>query len=212
MIIAILATISFVVAHYRTEYIEKYLIDYKYVFFSNGEANIVDLKTGNTNKIPIEEYCKEQEKDVLWLSKEIPGFEDTHENNLGKVYLTDKQGDTEFLFDTEFLEEKMGTYNICDMVYTKNGRVMFISSGDEKILFEYRNGEFIKLSDIDNLWFYFSVIDDKLVCGTWDDELWALNVYDDAPLEYIGKGRCVVSLNEQEVLYFVFCSFCYFSI
>ena len=202
MIIAILATISFVVAHYRTEYIEKYLIDYKYVFFSNGEANIVDLKTGNTNKIPIEEYCKEQEKDVLWLSKEIPGFEDTHENNLGKVYLTDKQGDTEFLFDTEFLEEKMGTYNICDMVYTKNGRVMFISSGDEKILFEYRNGEFIKLSDIDNLWFYFSVIDDKLVCGTWDDELWALNVYDDAPLEYIGKGRCVVSLNEQEVLYF----------
>ena len=205
VLIGVFASV-FAFSWFRTDFTEKYLIDYQYVFFSNGEANIVDFKTGNTNKIPIEEYCKEQEKEVIWLSKEIPGFEDTHENNLGKVYLTDKQGNTEFLFDTEFLGEKIGTTYIKDIAYTENGRIFLTVSYalDDlgTVLFEYKNGEFIKLSDIDDLWFYFSVIDDELICRTWDDELWALNVYDDTPLEYIGKGRCVALLNEEEILYF----------
>ncbi|MBR3871073.1 MAG: hypothetical protein IKJ17_06215 [Clostridia bacterium] len=206
IVLIVILSCVFAFIRFRTNFNEKYLIDYKYVFFSNGEANIVDFKTGNTNKIPIEQYCKEQEKDVLWLSKEIPGFEDTHENNLGKVYLTDKQGNTEFLFDTEFLGEKIGTTYIKDIAYTENGRIFltvsYVLDDLGTVLFEYKNGEFIKLSYVENLRDYFWVVDDKLICRTWDDELWALNVYDDTPLEYIGKGSCVAMLNEEEILYF----------
>lgn len=209
-IIILVAVIScaFAFIYYRTEYAEKYLIDYEYVFFDEGIANIVNLKTGYTSEIPIEEYCKNEQRSVIWIQTTDQKYGDK-QRTVKEVCLTNELGKTQVVFDTEYLWENVGRTFIYDIICTENGRIIF-TAGDIKsdtYLFEYTNQKLVKLYD-GEVYFHFSVNAKELIFRTIPDnydepgELRVLNLIENTPSEHKAYGDYIVYLNDDERLYF----------
>ena len=214
IILIVILSCVFAFIRFRANFTEKYLIDYKYVFFDEGTANIINLKTGNTTSVEIEQFCKQEQQSVIWLQTTDRRYGD-EERKVKEVCLTNESGETEVIFDTELLWDKAGVNVIYDIAYTENGRVIF-TAGDSHLknffenlyLFEYTdNQEFVKLYD-GNVENYFSVNANELIFTTCPEnrdeigEIIALNLFEDIPPEHRGYGDYLVYLNDEEALRF----------
>lgn len=181
-------------------------VELQYIYASDGMVHLVNLYTGKLSEAPVEDFCKEHATSVVWLRKEKAQYVASSQN-VARVYVSDAQGETRFLFDTERLAGEVGVADISieDIDVTENGRIIFTAregGGREASLLEYRNDGFVRLYD-GGVMMSFSTYGGKLLFTASDGEpsVCALDLYDDTA-EILTEGENAAYLDAHTMICF----------